>query len=116
MATIEELLGLSKEGWKDIAEMSEDQLKVYLADITKLEPRPSAVNILPKDETSDVVSDETEVNLSGTELDKLKAAGADDDSPFAKLRKAKAKRKKAKFILNAKEDEEFDDLRRELGM
>lgn len=43
-ATVEDLLGLSVKGWEDIAKMSDEELAIYLSDITVLEPKSDVEN------------------------------------------------------------------------
>ena len=116
MATIEQLLAMESLEYKNLSDMTDEDLKIYLADITAVEPIAKQINILPKDNEED--EKEQEKQLPGDELGKLKQEAADDDSPFAKGRKAKEKaklKKKAKFLIKDDDDPEFQQLKQELG-
>lgn len=104
-ATIEDLLGLTVEGWKQIEKMSDEQLAEYLSDITKQEP--------------DGINPESQPNgyevpkAPKTKKPKLSKTSADleneiDDNPNNPISSQKRKTKKS-IILDAPIDE-FDDL------
>lgn len=101
-ATVEDLLNLSVDGWKQIASMDEQQLAEYLKDITELEPK----------------SDVEIGQLRGAKVAKSKALedienDDDDENPIKlnKPTKRKAAAAKAKTLMPS-----VDDLAKELGI
>lgn len=79
MATIEELLGLSQDGWKEIALMDDIKLQEYLKDITNLERNSKIVNV-----NSNKINEDEILNELIDDKDK---------NPFTKARQKKSKRK-----------------------
>lgn len=96
MATIEELLGLSQEGWKEIALMDDNKLNEYLKDITNLEHKSRIVN---------VESDNKEEEIEETKEEST-------NNPFTK---AKNKKTKRKILSTYNIDLEAKELEKELG-
>lgn len=97
MATIEELLGLSKEGWKDIALMDEAKLNEYLKDITNLEHKSRIVNVEGSNEKEEEIEETKEESTN---------------NPFTK---AKNKKTKRKILSTYNIDLEAKELEKELG-
>ena len=103
MATIEELLGLSKEGWQQISQMNEDELQIYLKDITNLERTSRIVNVSKKE-----LTDEELLSKVTSEI------GEKEDNPFTKAKK-KNKKVKTKLLSTYDMDLEAKSLEQELN-
>ena len=78
MATIEQILGLGKDGWQEIASMDDAKLQEYLKDITNLENKSRIVNVISNEEEEDI-KDIKEKDISS--------------NPFTKANNKKTKRK-----------------------
>jgi hypothetical protein len=99
-ATIEDLLGLSIEGWADIAKMNDEELKVYLKDITILEPK----------------SDISESQVRGAKITKSKALQdiENDDDPDNPIKLNKTAKPKKKKLIS--ETLNIEDFEKDLGL
>lgn len=100
MPTCEEILGLPPEGWKAIGEMDDNQLDIYLKDVTILEP------VIPLDtsEPNRVIKEKKnkEDSDNNTEV---------DDNPFkAKVKKSKGRPKLTTEDMDAAMDNLLADL------
>ena len=87
-ATVEDLLGLSVEGWEEVGRMSEEQLAVYLADITNLEPKADIDKSMPRGKVEKV--EKTNSNSISTKSKLLQELedNQDPDNPIKLYKKA----------------------------
>lgn len=95
MATIEELLGLSQDGWKEIALMDDAKLAEYLKDITSLEHKSKIVKISSENDDNNKIEETKEKT----------------DNPFTK---AKNKVRKRKILSTYNLDSDAEQLKKEL--
>ena len=85
-ATVEDLLGLSVEGWEEIGKMSEEQLAIYLADITILEPKADIDKSMPRGKV-EKVEKSTSISTKSKLLQELED-NQDPDNPIKLSKKA----------------------------
>jgi len=98
MPTIEEILGLPPEGWKKIGDMTDEELSVYLKDITILEP---TIPITAEPNKKHVLLEENE-------------DGEKNVNPFNKTKKKKAINTNTNTKSSKLNKEEMDNLMEDL--
>lgn len=110
--TIEELLNLPIDGYKAIADMTEEQLKEYFKDIISLEPEIREPLILTELEIENLTEEEKEEKELLSSLSK--------NNPFKNNKRKKYESKITKKVKNEKQlekDKEFiKELEKELGI
>lgn len=104
-ATVEDLLGLSVKGWEDIAKMTDDELAIYLSDITILEPKSDVENAQ--------LRGGKEVKVSASKSKALQELENDDD-PDNPIKLNKGPKRRA--VKKATELVSVEDLEKELGL
>src|SRR5687767_2002326 len=106
-ATIEDLLGLPKEGWEAIAKMDEEQLANYLGDITNLEPK------IPSDAQWRGVKEPKVKKTKTDDSDEQNELELVDENPGSDnpIKQNKPKKKKLKSVFS---QEEIDNLLEDL--
>ena len=99
-ATVEDLLGLPPEGWQAIAKMGDDELVIYLKDITELEPKINPNSQLRGGKLVEIEEndDDNENNLTNEN-----SKSSNNDSTVTDNNPIKVKRKKFKLVGSAKE-------------
>ena len=112
--TIEELLGLPKEGLEGLLKLSEEECAKCLEAITVIEPVPTFnAQIVGREEKEEKISDDYKLK-NDKEIDDL-VGETSDDNPISKLRRKKSQRGRPKKSSQSLFDEIDKLLEAELG-
>lgn len=114
-ATIEDLLGLPPEGWEAIAKMTDEELAVYLKDITDLEPKIPEGAQLCGVKPPKIKKEKKQKDFSLLDDDSVDSLEDDGDENPIKLNKTKKPGKKLGLKeknqnLDREAEELFEDL------